>query len=241
MTKASDPSDLYGLPLERFTAERTALAKRLRQEGRRDQASEVSKLRKPSAAAWAVNQLVRTQKREVDALLKAGDTLVRVQADLLSGRGDSRALRDAAEAERAAVDVLVDRARGLLSAVGVELSAARLEQVRETLQAAALDEDVRAQVGTACLERELRHIGLGSLAGGTSPARGKTARKDDHKRRAAEAAAARKAAAQTERRRQLEATLRETEQAVDAVREDYERALRAHERAQRALDELTER
>ena len=56
-----DANKLYGLPLERFTEERNALAKRLREEGQRDEAATVSKLRKPSVAAWAVNQIVRTQ------------------------------------------------------------------------------------------------------------------------------------------------------------------------------------
>jgi hypothetical protein len=162
----ADPADLYGLPLERFTAERTALAKRLRQEGERDQASEVSKLRKPSVAAWAVNQLVRTQKRGVDELFQAGDALARAQASVLAHRGDRSSLRDAMDAERSALDALVDRARGLLSDGGVELSAARLEQVRETLHAAALDEEARAQVRAGRLERELRYVGLGSLGGG---------------------------------------------------------------------------
>ena len=83
---ATDPDDLYGLPLDRFTDERNALAKRLRQEGRRDEAAGVSKLRKPSLAAWAVNQLVRTQKREVSGLFKAGD-------DFLVAR-DGRQMRE---------------------------------------------------------------------------------------------------------------------------------------------------
>jgi hypothetical protein len=237
----ADPADLYGLPLERFTAERTALAKRLRQDGERDQASEVSKLRKPSVAAWAVNQLVRTQKRGVDELFQAGDELARAQASVLAHRGDTSSLRDAVDAERSAVDALVDRARGLLSDGGVELSAARLEQVRETLHAAALDEEARAQVRAGRLERELRYVGLGSLGGGTAAAArpARPARKDDGKKRAAEAAAVRQAAAQAERRRQAEARLRDAERALGLAREAQDRALRERDRAQRALDELT--
>ena len=99
-----EPRDLYGLPLDRFVAERGALAKSLRADGKRDEAAEVAKLRKPSVAAWAVNQLVRTQSREVKALFKAGDQLQRAQADLLAGKGDAGKLRAAAEREREAVD-----------------------------------------------------------------------------------------------------------------------------------------
>ena len=56
-----DVDELFGLPLDEFIPERTALAKSLRAEGRRDEAKEVAATRKPSVAAWAVNQLVRTQ------------------------------------------------------------------------------------------------------------------------------------------------------------------------------------
>ena len=66
MADAAD--DLYGLPLDAFVPERDALAKRLRAEGRRDEAAEVKALRKPSVAAWAVNQAVRSQPRAARAL-----------------------------------------------------------------------------------------------------------------------------------------------------------------------------
>jgi hypothetical protein len=232
VTAASDRDDLYGLPLERFTAERNALAKRLGQEGQRAEAAEVSKLRKPSAAAWAVNQLARTQRRGIDGLLKAGDRLVSAQAGLLTGRDDPSALRDAVEAERSAVDELVERARGLLNASGIELSAAQLDRVRETLHAAALDEAARAQVRGGCLVRELRHVGLGSFAGRPAgPSR--AARADEKRRREAEA---RRAAA--ERRQEAEARLRDAEGVLDAAREAYDRAVSERDQAQRALDKL---
>ncbi len=68
--------ELYGLPLERFVPERAALVKALRAEGRREDAAQVAKLRKPSVAAWAVNQLVRTQGRAAAELFAAGDALL---------------------------------------------------------------------------------------------------------------------------------------------------------------------
>jgi hypothetical protein len=173
-----EPPDLYGLPLERFTDERNALAKQLRKEGERDEAARVSKLRKPSVAAWAVNQLVRTQRRDVLKLFKAGDALQKAQSDLLRGGGDPGALRQATDGERAATDQLLERARGLLSSEGHELTVAKLEQVSETLHAAALGEEARAQVAGGCLDRELRHVGLGALvvptgARATRPAPGR--------------------------------------------------------------------
>jgi hypothetical protein len=162
-----DADDLYGLPLERFVAERGALAKSLRAEGRRDEAAAVAGLRKPSIAAWAVNQLVRTQHADAQELFDAGDELREAQANLLAGSGDGRALRAAGERQRAAIDTLVDAARGLLTTAGDDLSPAIVERVSDTLHAAALDTQARQQVRDGRLERELRHIGLGL---GESPA-----------------------------------------------------------------------
>ena len=164
-----EPHDLYGLPLERFTPERNALAKQLRAERRREEAAEVAALRKPTVEAWAVNQLVRTQRRELDALFDAGERLAQTQADLLAGQGDPRALRDAVDAERTAVAQLTERARGLLSLQGRELTATVLEHVSETLHAAALHEDARAQVRDGCLNVGLRHVGLGTVAATSTP------------------------------------------------------------------------
>jgi hypothetical protein len=142
-------------------AERGALARALRADGRREEAAEVAGLRKPSVAAWAVNQLVRTQGRAANELFDAGDAVGAAQADLVAGRGDARALRAAVERERSAVDALLDAARGLLTSQGHELSAAVLDRVADTLHAAAVDEDARANVRGGRLERELRHLGFG--------------------------------------------------------------------------------
>jgi hypothetical protein len=158
-----EASDLYGRPLDRFTSERNALAKRLRQNGRGEEASQVAELRKPSVAAWAVNQLVRTQRQDIEQLFAAGDAALRAQEALINGRGEAEALRQAAAAERHAVERLTGTARGLLSSHGEELSPAKLEQVSETLHAAALDPGARELVKEGCLERELRHVGLGAL------------------------------------------------------------------------------
>jgi hypothetical protein len=167
-----DVDDLYGLPLDRFVPDRTALARELRKAGERERADEVAALKKPSVAAWAVNQLVRTQGGAVAELIASGDGLRAAQDDVLSGRGDARSLRAAVERERLAVDALTDAARGLLSSEGHELSDTMIERVSDTLHAAAFDDEAREQVRDGRLERELRHVGLGGLAasGGGSPA-----------------------------------------------------------------------
>ena len=158
---AVDVDELYGLPLDRFVAERGRLAQALRAAGRRDEAAVVAGLRKPSAAAWAVNQLVRTQSRALADLFDAGDVLRDVQSGVLAGGRDGRALRRAAEHERATVNALVHTARGLLTREGHELSPAILDRVADTLHAGALSDEARTKMREGRLARELRHVGLG--------------------------------------------------------------------------------
>ncbi len=237
-------NELYGLALERFTEERNALVKRLRADQRRDEAAEVAKLRKPSVAGWAVNQLVRTQRRAIDELFRAGDALQKAQADLLDGRGNPGELRTAVAAERSAVDELVAKARGLLTADGHELTDARLEQVADTLHASALDEAARAQVQDGCLVRELRHVGLGALP--ASPSAGRPTRTGSKRSRESERARESKRSRESERARAeakgRAARVKAAEKRVQEARRALERAVRdadtAAERRERAAEAL---
>src|SRR3954454_13095717 len=122
-------SDLYALPLERFTPERNALAAELRSEGDAEGAAAVKALRKPSAAAWAVNQLVRAEPDLVEALLGAGGELRQAHRQAASGKRAEQ-LRAAADAERSAVEQLMARAPAVL---GRAPSAALDESIRNTL------------------------------------------------------------------------------------------------------------
>ena len=241
-----DLDHLYGLALDRFIPERAALARELRSGGDREQAAVVAALRKPSVAAWAVNQLTRTQRREVERLWAAGDALRDVQTSVLSGGADARDLRSAAEGERSAVDALVDSARGLLSSGGHELSAATVERVAETLHAAAVDDGARAQVTEGRLVRELRHVGLGAGLGdpGAVPRPAGKARAASGAERPA---AKTRAASGAERdagkaRTEAEAAERREREAAHKQARAVERdAAREVDRAQRALRTAQER
>src|SRR5437868_15153903 len=78
--------ELYGASLEDFVSERTRWAKEWREAGSREQAEAVAKLRKPTVAAWVLNQLARRNRRDVDLLLDAGHRLREAQAGVLSGK-----------------------------------------------------------------------------------------------------------------------------------------------------------
>jgi hypothetical protein len=257
-----DAGDLYGLPLERFVPERSALAKALRAGGNREEAARVAALRKPSVAAWTVNQLVRTQRQGTAELFEAGDAVQRAQSELLAGAGDARALRAVAARERDAVEALVALARGLLGADGHEPTAATLERVGETLHAAALDLEARALVREGRLERELRRAGFGegelvagAVAGGPAqrrPAvreragRGKAARGpsdgDPAERDQAERDQAERDQAEREREeREREREERERAERRRAARSAEAAARRAAERAAREVSVARER
>jgi hypothetical protein len=231
-----DPHDLYGLPHERFVPERTALAKKLRDQGRRDEAAKVTKLAKPSVAAWAVNQLVRTQGRGVSELFEAGDALQKAQSELLAGRSGGDELRDATERERAALDALMDRARGLLSSEGHELSQTMLDRVGETLHAAAVDDEARERVRVGSLTKEVRHSGLGgagelAVAPGTGPGQqGSRARPGTAK-----------PAEQRERPRRRADPDREQARRRDAARKAESDTRRAAQVAEKAVEKAQER
>jgi hypothetical protein len=223
-----DIDDLYGAPLDRFVPQRTELAKALRKEGRREDATEVAALRKPSVAAWAVNQLIRTQSRSVKELFGAGDALRRAHEQASSGHGDAQELRKATQEERAAVDALIEAARGLLTSDGHELSPSVIDRVAETLRAAALDPGARAEVSEGRLERELRHVGLGFL-GDAAPAAPAPAPKR-------KAPASSKPKQEQAQKAEAEARERERAQALKEARAAEKDARRELERAQKAVD-----
>src|SRR3984893_18291883 len=72
---------------ERFVAERDATAKRLRSGGDVEAAARVTKLRRPTVAAWALDQLARRRADGGRDLRALGDYLRRAQRRALSGVG----------------------------------------------------------------------------------------------------------------------------------------------------------
>src|SRR5436190_15057047 len=133
--------ELYAADLEQFVAERTRLAKALRDAGDREGAEAFAKLRKPTVAAWALNQLARRNRREVDLLLDAGHRLREAQAGALGG-ADREAFEQARRKERDARSQLVRAAGKLLEERG-RASTAMLDQVGESLRTAAISEEGR--------------------------------------------------------------------------------------------------
>jgi hypothetical protein len=133
---------LYALPPEEFTEARNQAERELRKAGEKERADEVKALRKPSAAAGAVNRLVREHRPEIDAFLAAAAGLRDAQ---FAGKGDIAA---AAAAQREALEKLVSLGG---------------EPVRATLQSAAVDDSTARDLLAARLVREPEPAGFGTL------------------------------------------------------------------------------
>ena len=61
--------ELYALDPGDFVTARNELVKRLKKAGDKQLAAEVGKLRRPSPAAWAVNQLARRHRSDLEELV----------------------------------------------------------------------------------------------------------------------------------------------------------------------------
>jgi hypothetical protein len=250
---------LYGLPREEFVGERDALAKQVRADGRRDEAAAIKALPKPTVAAWAANQAVRSQKRAARELWKAGDALSAAHDALLAGKGSGPKLRDATEAERAAVERLVDAARGLLSSSGGDLSDTTIERVRQTLHAGAIDPDARDEVAGGRAARERAPQGLFGADPFAVPAPKRAAKEEPKptakpkaepkakpeakpKGKADDAAARKREREEAAERKREEAAARKREREEAAARERERKAAAGRvDKAQRALEQAQER
>jgi hypothetical protein len=241
--------ELYALAPADFTNARDELARKLRDDGEREAAKEVKSLRKPTLAAWALNQLKRRRKKEVDQLLAAGRALRKAQEKLVS-KGDRGGFQRAAAKERELVAELAHDAAALAGEAGVGPTGGLEEKLVATLHAAALDDETAAELAAGRLLRERQAVGgFGDAPVQLSapPARApkepsaKTGapRKDDAER------TRKLAAAEADRRQELSAARvaerkagRELDVAATAAARAADRLGKAEERAAEAARQL---
>lgn len=153
--RMEEADELYALAPEAFVAARDALAKRLRKEGRKNDASIVAALRRPSVGAWALNQVARTDPTLAAAAIEAG---VRLRtASEGAGEGDPSGLRAATKAERQAANDVVNAAAAHL---GDRVDAQR-SALLATIRVAALDGDVADQLSRGVLPADQDQPGFG--------------------------------------------------------------------------------
>ncbi len=126
----SEQARLYGLPLGEFVAERNALASKLRAAKLTDVAKQVRSWRRPSVAAWGINQLPRRHPEVYDRLVSAGDRLRSAQAGT-----DTSVVREAVTARREAIEQAKRRVLTLLKDGGHATSPLVERRVATSLEA----------------------------------------------------------------------------------------------------------
>jgi hypothetical protein len=146
---------LYGLAPEEFTAARNARAKGAKAGGDAELAAQVQSLRKPTAGAWLLNQLVRQHADLVQQVLDLGGQLRAAQGTL--GADELRALdRQRRQLTRA----VAEQAAGLGRAAGRRVTAATTAEVEETLRSAMVDAVAGAALATGLLTDTFSSTGL---------------------------------------------------------------------------------
>ena len=222
---ADELERLLGLPLDEFTAARTEAVKRLRKEGRADEAAELQGVKKPTAPVWGLNQAARREPGDVRALVRAAERLRQdpagaADADFRTHLGDV-----VREAERA------------LAGSKTKVSQETTRRITTTARAAAASQPDELIRGV--LREELEPSGFEAMAGLAPPkpaaSKKSAAKKDDAaaKRKRVEAARAALAEARDEARR--------LRQEADAAEREAAKAVAAAEKAEDAVREAEER
>jgi len=225
-----DASDqLYGSGLDEFVAERARLAKELRDAGKRDDAETLARSRKPTVAAWVLNQLARRNRHDIDLLLDAGHRLREAQAGVLSGE-ERDAFERARKAESDVLRRLSREAETLLARERGGSTASTLNWVEETLRIAAISATGRETLPRGRFVEPLKAEGFDVVSQLSGPATKQSATRAN---RTAQKDELRKA---NEEVKEARARLREAERnALDAERE-AKRLSREAEKARTEAD-----
>ncbi|MFI6362593.1 hypothetical protein ACIBG0_07555 [Nocardia sp. NPDC050630] len=148
--------DLYGLDPGEFIAARAARAAEAKDAGDKELAAAISKLRKPTVAAWTVNLLARAVPDDVDALLQLGSALRTAQREL-----SGEQLRTLTAQRQQIVNALAKRAGALAADRGHPVTEGVLREVGQTLTAALADDAVAEQVRGGTLVTSASYEGFG--------------------------------------------------------------------------------
>jgi hypothetical protein len=247
MDLESASQELYRVAPTQFTATREAMAAEAREEGQRELASSLKKLRKPSVGAWLANLLVFEQSRDVEHLVKLGAEL-RAPNRKLEGENIRRVSKETGDA----VSTLVRDAKEKASRQGQSVSAAAAQELEGTLDAAFADPQAAERLLEGRLINGLHYSGLGfsEQTGSEPPAGAKGSSSGRSARSEADEAAARRSLEKANNEAdQADTQLEKTRQAVaegaheltrlkSAEMQAVQRAKEAHQRASAAKEKL---
>jgi hypothetical protein len=150
--------ELYGLHPDEFLGARRTLAAQAKADKETGLAKAIESIRKPTAAAWAINQLVRVRPADIERLVELAAGLHDAQEKM-----DGGALKTLSRERTKLVDELVRSTSEVAKEAGGDLSVPVANQVRETFVAALATTAAADAVGSGQLTRALSYAGFGDV------------------------------------------------------------------------------
>lgn len=155
MDLAAIAAELYMLPPGGFTAARNDRSKAAKAEGQSLLAKQVSRLPKPSVAAWSVDALAHRRPEALARVLELGAALRDAQDAL-----DPDRMRELGQRRTRVVGEAVQSARHAAGELGVTVSEAAAAEIEQTLRAAMADPLAAEAARSGLLVRSLVSTGL---------------------------------------------------------------------------------
>ena len=153
-------NELYAVPLGEFIARRKAIATRLRERGRTDEAKALAAVAKPKATVWAINRVARAEPKLFTRVVTAFDDLRAAQLR----RPDE--MTEATRGFRDAVEAVVHRAIAAMKDAGLSTTLDTHRRLANTLRGAA--SAARGALADGTLTDEVTPAGF-ELFEGTTP------------------------------------------------------------------------
>ncbi|MGV9825524.1 hypothetical protein [Gordonia sp. NPDC003429] len=147
--------ELYGLDPATFVARRNDLAKSIRSDDR-ELATRITHLRRPTTAAWSLNQWARRSPDEVDEIVALGEDLRDTQR-----RSAATQIRSLSRRRQEVIAAALKSVGDVCASLDTEMSAAVGRDVAQTLRAAIADPEVAATLRRGRLVGAVEYSGFG--------------------------------------------------------------------------------
>lgn len=141
----SEAAALYTFPIEEFVAERDRLSRRLVEQGKKEEAASVAKLRKPTTDAWALNQVARMEPDLIEQLVQVHQKLRQPN--------DPESLRRWSEERGRLLETIGQAAASILVEGGHSAEGSVRDRIARTLLAAGGDEATEHLLRAGTLSR----------------------------------------------------------------------------------------
>ncbi|MFE0748193.1 hypothetical protein [Gordonia sp. NPDC058843] len=148
--------ELYGLAPEAFVQRRNEIAREVKADGDRELAGRVAKLRRPTQAAWAINQWVRANPDESALIAELASELTAAQR-----RSAVDKMRTLSSRRQELIGASVAAVARTASDLHVALADSAIREVTQTLRAAVADREVLEQVVRGNLTASAEYSGFG--------------------------------------------------------------------------------